>query len=77
MQPLRVPIHRFKYNMRPLIEAAKAGQQVIVTCAGTDDFRIVPCALSGPPPVSPTPIDPALYKDIDTDAPAFASWEKE
>jgi len=72
---LRVPTARFKYNMRPLVDQAKAGAVVIVTKAGEDDFQIVPCRPSGPPPVSPTPIDPALYVGIDMNEPAFTSWE--
>lgn len=72
---LRVPTHKFKYNMAPLLAQAQAGTQVIVTNHGEDAFQIVPCDHPGPPPVSKTPLDPELYRGIDTDEPAFKSWE--
>ena len=40
---VRVPTARFKYNMAPFVEQAKAGAKVIVTNNGTDEFEVVPC----------------------------------
>jgi antitoxin (DNA-binding transcriptional repressor) of toxin-antitoxin stability system len=72
---LRVPTARFKYNMRPLVDQARAGAVVIVTKDGKDDFQVLPCQPSGPPPVSDTPLDPAAYRGVDVDVPGFQSWE--
>lgn len=61
--------------MRPFIEEARAGKDVIVTNDGADDFRVVPLGYFGNPPVSEKPIKPETYKGINVNEPAFASWE--
>src|SRR3989454_11519832 len=48
---VRVSTARFKYNMRPYVNKAKAGEEVIVTCNGRDDFRILPAAPSRTQPL--------------------------
>jgi prevent-host-death family protein len=72
---LRVPTATFKSNMRPFIEEARAGKDVIVTNDGADDFRVVPLGYVGSPPVAEKPIKPETYKGINVNEPAFASWE--
>lgn len=72
MQTLRVPTAKFKYNMAPFVNAARTGQQVIVTNDGEDDFVVKPCAPLGKPPGISIPMDPKAYVGIDLDAPAFA-----
>ena len=72
---LRVPTALFKSNMRPFINEARAGKNVIVTNEGRDDFRVLPCEHTGPPPVSETPIAAESYKGINVDEPGFTSWE--
>ncbi len=77
MSVVRVPTAKFKYNMRPYVKRAKAGQKIIVTRSGKDDFQVVPCEPAGAPPVSLTPLDPKLFAGIDLDEPAFESWEND
>ena len=72
---LRVPTAVFKNNMRPFVEEARAGKNVIVTNDGADDFRVLPVLHQGPPPVSEKPLAKELYQGIDVNTPAFASWE--
>jgi antitoxin (DNA-binding transcriptional repressor) of toxin-antitoxin stability system len=74
MQTLRVPIARFKYNMRPFVDQAKAGAEVIITTAGADDFRLVPCISRQCPTGVSVPMDPKAYEGINLDEPAFKSW---
>jgi phosphoribosylcarboxyaminoimidazole (NCAIR) mutase len=74
MQTLRVPLARFKYNMRPFVNQAKAGAEVIVTNAGADEFRVVPCAARTSPPGVSVPMNPTAYEGVDLDAPAFPAW---
>jgi len=71
MNTIRVPTAKFKYNMKPFVQEAKSGKQVIVTNDGTDDFEVVPCAPEGVPPGLSVPMDPKLYEGIDLDEPAF------
>ena len=72
----RVPTAKFKYNMCPFVDLAKAGKLVIVTCDGTDDFVVTPCSPKGPPPDLSGLIDPKDYEGVDLDEPAFDSWEE-
>ena len=72
---LRVPTAVFKSNMRPFVEKAKAGNSVIVTNDGEDDFRVLPIQHAGPPPVSEHPIAAELYRGLDVNAPAFEPWK--
>lgn len=72
---LRVPTAVFKSNMRPFVDEAKAGKNVIVTNDGKDEFRVLPVGYLGRPPVSPKPIPAELYKGINVNEPAFKSWE--
>jgi hypothetical protein len=71
MNTIRVPTAKFKYNMKPFVQEAKSGKQVIVTNDGADDFEVVPCAPEGPPPTCPGLIDPKVYEGIDMNEPAF------
>jgi hypothetical protein len=75
MSAVRVPIAKFKENPRPFVELAKAGETVIVTAHGQDDFQVVPSVPGGAPPVSEEPLNPDLYRGIDVDEPAFESWK--
>ena len=68
LETIRVPIARFKYNMRPHIEAAKAGETVIVTLNGIDEFKVVPCHLAKPRPL---PKGCVPWCNPDSDEPAF------
>ena len=72
---IRVPTAIFKSNMRPFVERARAGEDVIVTNDGADDFRVLPVLRSGPPSVAEKPIPAASYNGINVDEPAFKSWE--
>jgi len=72
MQTIRVPTAKFKYNMAPFINAARTGQQVIVTNDGEDDFFVVPCEPAGAPPGISIPMNPKAYAGINLDEPAFA-----
>ncbi len=69
----RVPTAKFKYNMRPYIQKAKAGEQVIVTCSGRDEFQIVPVTQATPEPL---PEGSVAWHSADADEPAFESWDK-
>ena len=72
MQTLRVPTAKFKYNMAPFVNAARTGQQVIVTNDGADDFVVVPCEPTGRPPGISIPMDAKAYAGINLNEPAFA-----
>jgi len=69
---IRVSTAKFKYNMRPYVNKAKAGEEVIVTCGGKDDFRILP--LNGTKP-KPLPVG-SSWHNPDENEPAFESLEK-
>jgi prevent-host-death family protein len=69
---VRVPTAVFKSNMRPFVDRARAGETVIVTNDGEDDFKVLPVLHSGPPPVSKTPLPAESYRGVDVDEPAFA-----
>ncbi len=73
---LRVATAVFKSNMRPFVDEAKAGKNVIVTNDGEDDFRVLPIHHTGPPAVSEPPLSAELYKGIDVNTPAFESWNE-
>ncbi len=68
IEAIRVPIARFKYNMKPHIKAAKAGETVIVTLNGHDEFKVVPCAPVKP---SPLPSGGVQWAEDEYDRPAF------
>ena len=72
---VRVPTAKFKQNVRRFVALAKSGATVLVTNNGVDDFQVVSCQPGGVPAVADTGIDPALYRGIDMNAPAFTSWE--
>ena len=72
---VRVPTAKFKQNVRRFVALAKSGANVLVTNNGVDDFQVVPCQPGGVPAVADTGIDPALYRGIDMNAPAFTYWE--
>jgi antitoxin (DNA-binding transcriptional repressor) of toxin-antitoxin stability system len=69
---VRVPIAGFKYNMRPFVDKAKAGEEVIVTCDGKDEFRIVPVEVKKPQPL---PLGCATHTP-DVDKPAFGPLDE-
>jgi len=73
---LRVPAAVFKNNMRPFVNEARAGKNVIITNDGADDFRVLPVQHLGPPPVAETPIAAETYRGLDVNSPAFASWNE-
>lgn len=68
MNAIRVPTAVFEGNPRPYVDQAKAGNTVIVTCDGHDDFQVVPLT-SGRP--TPLPLGCAQHA-VDPDEPAFA-----
>lgn len=70
----RIPIARFKYNMRPYIDAAKAGEQVIVTLNGHDEFRVIACEVKKP---GRMPHGTVLDSKVDLDEPAFPPLSNE
>lgn len=71
MNAIRVPTAVFKSNVRPYVDQAKAGNTVIVTCDGQDDFQVVPLT-----PGRPTPLPLGCPKQSgDPDAPAFESLD--
>ena len=76
MKAVRVSTARFKYNMRPFVDLAKAGKRVIVTRDGTDDFVVTPCRPKGPPPDLSGLVDAQDHAGVDLDEPAFDSREE-
>ncbi len=77
MQTIRVPKAKFKYNMNPFVQEARAGKNVIVTNDGEDEFVLTPCFPEGKPPGLTIPLDAAAYAGVNLDEPAFKSWEAE
>jgi antitoxin (DNA-binding transcriptional repressor) of toxin-antitoxin stability system len=73
MQEIRVSKAKFKYNMNPFVQQARAGKTVIVTNDGTDEFAVVPCAPTGAPPTLPGLVSAKDYAAIDMNEPAFES----
>jgi len=68
IETVRVPISRFKYNMKPFIESATKGETIIVTSNGKDRFRVVPCEIKKP---FRCPLGSVKWHSADPDEPAF------
>ncbi len=68
IETLRVPMSKFKYNMKPFIDSAAKGETVIVTSNGKDKFKIAPCDVKRPRPL---PKGCVKWENEDSNEPAF------
>ena len=68
IENVRVPMSRFKYNMKPYIESAAKGETVIVTSNGKDKFKITPCVVKKPKRMPPGTVPDST---VDLDEPGF------